>query len=181
LILQTSATPPDLLDLRPNPGPELAPVLPAEAPLWPWLLGAAALLAALWVLLRRRRSPPLTPLQRFESALHLAEALLSARPQAALLGLNDAVRVYLTEALQYPAERRTADETIQRLSQDARISPALAADLAALLRDGEAAKFAAAEFSSQQVARRLAALRRWLVHLQAEARAESAPTSLAAP
>lgn len=158
-----------LLDLRPNPGPELVPYTSSDANLWYWLIGAALAVAIVLAVSFRRRPQPLTSLQRFDQTLDVAEADLAHKPVHALLQMERGLRQLLMSEFQFPAERRTAAETIDMLQQEGRIVDPAKASLSELLRDGELAKFGEKQFTAEQVRPHLTALRQWSEHMRAAA------------
>lgn len=133
--MNPNATPPPgaaLVPPRPNLGPE--PLEPGPA--WPiWVALAAAIMLAAWLAARRRRR--VHPSSALEAPVEPVGS-----PREVLIGWADRARDVLAERFE-PARRAS---TTEELADDAglveQLGPELAADLLALLRAADRAKFA---------------------------------------
>ncbi len=130
-------------------GPE--PPADFPRPLWPWLLAALLLAAAVgalvaWLRWKRRPAPtvPLTPIEAARQRLGaLAEKPESAKPH--FVGVSEATRGYLRRALGLPALRLTTGELLALLRERPGSAPPESLEvIAEVLQQADLVKFAGA-------------------------------------
>jgi uncharacterized protein DUF4381 len=158
-----------LKTMRDGPPPEFVPPSPL-IPAWlPWLVGAIAaplLVAAGWLVSRRRPRPrkPLPPGQWALQELGRLDASRPSDPAAFHTALSDVVRRYLAERFDLPATRQTTAEFLETVRQSGRLS----AEHQELLRDFLArcdlAKFAPVGASAEECREAAALARSFVEH-----------------
>ena len=136
-----------LKTMRDAPPPEFVPP-PPLIPAWlPWLVGAVAaplLLAAGWLVSRRRPRPgkPPPPDQWALQELGRLDASPPSDPAAFHTALSDVVRRYLAERFGLPATRQTTAEFLETVRRSGRLSAEQQRLLAEFLERCDLAKFA---------------------------------------
>jgi hypothetical protein len=133
----------DIRDIKP----------PVEIPsglawLW-WTLGAlalAAVLLALWKILRKQKSlaptvPPIPAHVRAKQKLEEALALI-AQPKPFCIVVSDTVRSYLEERFTFRAPERTTEEFLRELQDTNLLLPDQKESLGAFLQSCDLVKFA---------------------------------------
>ena len=157
MISVASMVPPDAQDIR-----DVAPIVDIPAPIWPYLAGAAALLAiaaalAFYVYKRRRRvptgppatdAPPAPPhveaLQRLR-ALEQVNLAERAAIQPFYVELSDTLRHYLARRIHVAAMEATTSELVGDLLRKGALPGALVERLRGILTLSDFVKFADAE------------------------------------
>ncbi|HEY4188038.1 MAG TPA: hypothetical protein VGP07_23380 [Polyangia bacterium] len=142
-------------DIRDIHGPITLPARGSRT----WLIAGAGVLAAATLGARlywRRRRLALPPHQRALQALRDANELVGGDPRAFSVTVSEIVRAYVEEAFGVRAPRRTTDELLADLMQDASPVAAHRAALGQFLHDCDLAKFAAWSLSRADMAAMLA-------------------------
>lgn len=159
------------LDLRPPPRPEWIEG-PEPWPQWLWLVGIAVGLLVLMAILRTfRRRPTMTPRELFQQQLAIVAQGLPTAPTTALTHLAVYLRQFLRAEFSLPAFSQTETELAAALHSDSRFNDGARTALVALLNDAATAKFAAGNFTEQQVQGHVEAVRKWVDMLSKERRA----------
>jgi hypothetical protein len=101
----------------------------------------------LWLSLRRKPKPPLTPIERARLEIASAHALLvTGQDKAFAIKVSDAVRRYLEDAYHLPAPERTTEEFLQEAAGHEWLRGDLTVLLRRFLEFCDLAKFAGQQF-----------------------------------
>jgi LPXTG-motif cell wall-anchored protein len=115
------------------------------------ILGLALLALVLWLLLRKKTTPPLTPYERALQDLLFARGLQdTGQDKAFAIAASDAVRRYLESAYHVPAPERTTEEFLQVAAHQVWMQGELTTLLRRFLEFCDLAKFAGQQFGAEE-------------------------------
>lgn len=113
--------------------------------------GAVFLALVLWLLLRKKPAPPLTPYQRALQELQFARGLRdTGQDKIFAIAVSDAVRRYLESAYHMPAPERTTEEFLQVAMHHVWLQGELTTLLRRFLEFCDLAKFAGQQFGAEE-------------------------------
>ena len=152
--------------------------------------GVILLALIIWLLLRKKPAPPLTPYERAQKELAYARGLQDSGPDKVFaIAASDAVRHYLENAYKMPAPERTTEEFLQEASRHTWLQGELTVLLKRFLEFCDLAKFAGQQFGAEEREQLLAAAREFIdtaeknrrVPANAALPAKAAPTAAPPP